>query len=196
MVKVSKDAARKNHEGILNAASISIREHGIGEASMAHIAKSAGLTHGALYRHFPDKDALVAAAIDSGFDKIVELLTDLKQAGQGKAAYIETYLGKDHRDHFVWGCPAAPLAAEMHRLDEKIQSAFCDGLNRNLDALDGLITGVNSVGARHEAITTLSALVGAMALARATKHSDALLSDEILETVRQQLTKSISSRAA
>lgn len=189
MVKITKDAARKNHTGILKAASISIRQHGVGETSMAHIAKAAGLTHGAIYRHFPDKDALVCAAIESGFDTIVDLLTDLKQAVQDKSAYVEAYLGQDHRGHFVWGCPAAPLAAEMHRLDEKIQKAFCDGLKRNLDGLGSLIDGQDAKSARQEAIATLSTLVGAMALARATKATDAGLSDEILDTVRQHLTK-------
>ena len=190
LVKVSKVAARKNHEGILNAAGISIREFGIGEASMANIAKAAGLTHGALYRHFPDKNALVSAAIERGFEKIVDLLTALKHAGQDKAAYIETYLDKDHRDHFVWGCPAAPLAAEMQRLDETIQSAFCTGLNLNLDALVSLSPNKIVQEARQDAISTLSALIGAMALARATRRTDPHLSDEILETVREQLTKS------
>jgi TetR/AcrR family transcriptional regulator, transcriptional repressor for nem operon len=189
VVNVSKEAARKNHETILNAASVSVRKHGAAQTSVAQIANAAGLTHGALYRHFPDKDTLVAAAIESGFNKIVDLLEDMKVNGRHSSDYIKTYLDQNHRDYFVWGCPAAPLAAEISRLDADIQSVFYDGLTRNISALAELIGTQDVKTARNEAMVILSTLVGAMALARATKDTDLSLSNEILAVVKQHLTK-------
>ena len=187
MVKVSKAEAKKNHEGIVGAAGIAFRTHGVSVASVAEIAKSAGLTHGALYRHFPDKDALAAAAISADFDRIVSLLGQFKDGGKTAGDYVQTYLAKDHRDHFIWGCPAAPLASEIQRLDDIVQTAFADGLKRNLAALAALIGSENASQAREQAIFTLSAMAGAMALARAVKKAEPALSDEILQTVSQQL---------
>jgi TetR/AcrR family transcriptional regulator, transcriptional repressor for nem operon len=188
MVKVSKESGRKNHADIVQAASVSIRRCGAAQTSIAQIAKAAGLTHGALYRHFLDKDALVAAAVESAFDTIVGLLAKLKLGGSDETAYAETYLTRDHRDHFDWGCPVAPLAAEMPRLPDNVQSAFCAGLKRNLDALAALIEPKESELAEEKAIMMLSALAGAMALSRAVKSTDARLSDRILETVRLGLS--------
>lgn len=187
MVKVSKAEAQKNHDGIVGAASVAFRTYGIAAASVADIAKSAGLTHGALYRHFPDKDALAAAAITADFDRIVALLGQLKHDGKQAGDYIQTYLAMDHRDHFVWGCPAAPLASEVQRLDTCVQTAFADGLKRNLDALAELIRTDEPSGTREQAIVMLAAMAGAMALSRAVKNADPALSDEILRTVSQQL---------
>jgi TetR/AcrR family transcriptional regulator, transcriptional repressor for nem operon len=187
VVKVSKAAAQKNHEGIVGAAGVAFRTHGVSAASVAEIAKSAGLTHGALYRHFPDKDALASAAITADFDRIVALLGQLKGGGKAAGDYVQTYLAADHRDHFVWGCPAAPLASEIHRLNATVQTAFADGLERNLDALAELIGPEKPTHSRDQAIFMLSAMAGAMALSRAVKHADPALSDEILQTVRQQL---------
>jgi TetR/AcrR family transcriptional regulator, transcriptional repressor for nem operon len=187
VVKVSKAEAQKNHDGIVSAAGVAFRTHGVCAASVADIAMSAGLTHGALYRHFPDKDALVAAAISADFDRIVALLGQFKDAGKPAGAYVRTYLATDHRDHFVWGCPAAPLASEIQRLKDGVQTAFADGLVRNLNALGGLIGTGGPSKARDQAIFMLSAMAGAMALARAVKNADPALSDEILQTVSQKL---------
>lgn len=189
MVKVSKETARKNHADILNAASVSVREHGIGEASVAEIAQAAGLTHGALYRHFPTKNALVSAAISSSFEKIIDLLESLKNQGQGKTAYVQTYLGTDHRDHFIWGCPVAPLASEIHRLEPDVQMAFTDCLKLNIEALEKLIASDDAAQSRSEAIATLATLVGAMAMARATKSVDENLSNEILIAAKAHLSR-------
>jgi TetR/AcrR family transcriptional regulator, transcriptional repressor for nem operon len=187
MVKISKVEAQKNHGDIVAAAGAAVRSLGVSGASVAVIAKSAGLTHGALYRHFPDKDALAAAAIEADFDRIVAMLDHLKVEGKSVRNYVHSYLAKDHRDHFEWGCPAAPLASEILRLDDRVQAAFCEGLHRNLAALASLIGHKDERQSHAEAIFTLSALVGAMALARAVQAKAPAFSDEILLTVCQQL---------
>lgn len=188
MVKVSKKESEKNHAGIVGAASVAFRTHGVAAASVSEIAKSAGLTHGALYRHFPDKNALAASAITADFDRIVVLLEDLKRSGRPSADYVRTYLGTDHRDHFIWGCPAAPLAAEIHRLDDGVQTAFASGLERNLASLAALIGQGDALQSREQAIFMLSAMAGAMSLARAVKSADPAFSDEILQTVANRLS--------
>jgi AcrR family transcriptional regulator len=48
---------------IIRAASASIAEHGFERASLRDIAARANVTHAALLRHFPSKDALLLAAL-------------------------------------------------------------------------------------------------------------------------------------
>ena len=187
MVKVSKKEAEQNRVDIVQAASVAIRSNGVQAAPVADIATAAKLTHGALYRHFPDKNALVATVIGADFDRITALLGSLKASGQGSDAYIRTYLSPDHRDHFDWGCPIAPLAGEVQRLNASVQSAFVSGFKRNVQSLQDLMSKPDDNEARQKAVFALCALSGSLALARATKETDADLSDNILAIVRDRL---------
>lgn len=145
---------------------------------MAQIAAKADLTHGAVYRHFASKDAVLAAAITADFARIVDLLQGITAQGGTEAAYVAAYLATDHRDHFPRGCPAAPLATEISRA----------GLHDNLAALARLTSRNDPAAAQTQSIAHLAALVGAMALARATKATDPALSDHFLTATTQVLT--------
>jgi TetR/AcrR family transcriptional regulator, transcriptional repressor for nem operon len=187
MVKVSKDVSQKNRHDLLQAAGQAMRAQGIFVASVGAIAAEVGLTHGAIYRQFPSKDALAAAAIGTDFDRITALLADISAKGGSLAAYFQAYLATDHRDHFVWGCPVAPLAAEISRSGEQVQTAFAEGLQRNLAAIAEL-SGIQDPGdAQAYAIYALATLSGAMAMARATRTCQPALSQDILAKTLQSL---------
>ena len=62
--------ARRNRDRILKTAMRHFASHGIG-ASLEDIARAAGVGAGTLYRHFPSREALLAAALQ---DQQAELL--------------------------------------------------------------------------------------------------------------------------
>jgi TetR/AcrR family transcriptional regulator, transcriptional repressor for nem operon len=187
MVKVTKEAARQNHQDLLRATGQMMRAHGVSVATVANIAAEAGLTHGAIYRHFPSKDDLAAAAISADFDTIVALLTQIGAQGGSLADYFRAYLATDHRDYFVWGCPVAPLAAEVSRTAPSVKAAFAEGLHRNLDAIADLSGISDKAEARSYAVSTLATLSGAMAMARATRVCDPETSQQILDQTLRTL---------
>ncbi|MEM8695318.1 MAG: TetR/AcrR family transcriptional regulator [Pseudomonadota bacterium] len=43
-----------------------------GEIGLREVARETGVSATAVYRHFPDKDALMAALVDAGFDKLAD----------------------------------------------------------------------------------------------------------------------------
>jgi TetR/AcrR family transcriptional repressor of nem operon len=192
-MKITRAESDKNHANLTTAAGQVLREHGLEGAGVAQIADKAGLTHGAVYRHFASKDAMAAAAITADFGRIVDLLEGMADSGAGPAAYAATYLDAKHRDHFPWGCPAAPLAAEVFRAAPEVQQAFAEGLSANLAALQRLIGGEDAQ-AKTAAVAMLSTMVGALALARATRAADPELSDVILALTRDALTQGTSHR--
>jgi TetR/AcrR family acrAB operon transcriptional repressor len=57
----TKEEAEKTRRRIMEAASRVFEERGIARTAMAHIAEAAGVTRGAIYWHFADKQALVRA---------------------------------------------------------------------------------------------------------------------------------------
>ncbi len=116
------------------------------------------------------------------------MLKQLKDGGRPAADYVGTYLTEDHRDHFIWGCPAAPLASEIMRLGETVQAAFSQGFEGNVAGIADLIGTGDRSRDRQQALFMLSAMVGAMALARATKKTAPDLSGEILRAVSQCLS--------
>jgi AcrR family transcriptional regulator len=55
---------------LLDAAIELIKEEGINELSLRQVAKRVGVSHNAPYRHFEDKDALLAAVAVQGFQSL------------------------------------------------------------------------------------------------------------------------------
>ena len=61
--------ARRNREKVVAAAAAAFAESGL-DAQVEDIARRAGVGVGTLYRHFPTKEALVAALADQHFERI------------------------------------------------------------------------------------------------------------------------------
>ncbi|MGL6200969.1 MAG: TetR/AcrR family transcriptional regulator [Lachnospiraceae bacterium] len=64
--------AAKTHEDILSSAKAEFLEYGFAGASLRRIAANAGVTTGALYRHFRDKDALFNALVAPVYNQFLE----------------------------------------------------------------------------------------------------------------------------
>lgn len=83
-----------------------IPEVGVRQLSLREVARRAGVSHGACYRHFQDKESLLAAVAEQGYN---ELALDLHTAAQSSprdalaklqaagVAYVE--FGIRHRQH-------------------------------------------------------------------------------------------------
>ena len=195
-MKVSKAQSAENRQGILDAAARLYREHGVAGVGVADITRDAGLTHGGLYRHFENKDALVREACARAFDWTIAPLDgmekDMGSGDAGLASRVASYLSAQHRDHPGEGCPAAALAVDAARAGGELSEVFAQGIERNIErfarVLQGLEEGEPSAESRARAMHILATMVGGLALARATAAGRPALSDEILATLREHLT--------
>jgi TetR/AcrR family acrAB operon transcriptional repressor len=61
MVRRTKEEALATRAALLDAAEKVFRQHGVTRATLGAVASAAGVTRGALYWHFRDKDELFAA---------------------------------------------------------------------------------------------------------------------------------------
>ncbi|NIF82333.1 TetR/AcrR family transcriptional regulator [Comamonas sp. Tr-654] len=191
-MKVSKAQAAENREGIVDAAARLYREKGLDGVGVAEITRDAGLTHGGLYRHFESKDALAREACLRAFEWTITPLDGLESSEADAAsahslrALVHGYLSAAHRDHPGEGCPAAALAADAARAGPEMSEVFALGVERNIQRFMGVLQGEDEAR-RTQTIVTLSSMVGALVLARATAAGNPALSEEILATLRKQL---------
>jgi AcrR family transcriptional regulator len=68
--------ARRNYERLLAAARDAYTEHGV-EAALDDIAKRAAVGPGTLYRHFPNREALLGAVYRDDVDRLVSKADEL-----------------------------------------------------------------------------------------------------------------------
>lgn len=82
--------ARRNYDRLVSAAQEVFTEQGIG-ASLEEIAQRAGVGTGTLYRHFPTREALQMAVMDSAFCAQHEYALELLEQ-EDRAGAIEAYI--------------------------------------------------------------------------------------------------------
>lgn len=189
-MKVTKQKAAEHRAAIVAAAGRLFRERGFEGVGIAEIMRAAGLTHGGFYGHFASKEALADAACGHGFAESQARLDERLDGQGGKLGrYVESYLSERHRDCPGRGCPMAAYATEIGHQHEALQRQFTVGVESYVDRVaEGLsATAADVADRRRRAIATVAALVGGMALARATAQASPELSKEILAAVRTQM---------
>ncbi len=188
-MKVTREKAAEHRAAIVTAAGRLFRERGFEGVGVAEITRAAGLTHGGFYGHFASKDALAAEACGQTLAESRALLETRMAAFDGDfGRYFASYLSLRHRDDRERGCPMAAHASEVVRQSGAVQAQFTDGVGGFIEALAERLPAGDDPGERRRlAITMVAALVGGLALARATAVSAPELSAEILASVRTQL---------
>ena len=76
-------------EALLEQAERTVRERGADALSLRELARDVGVSHGAPRRHFPDRQALLDAVAEAGFDR---LGAELRAAADGAGEEFEPRL--------------------------------------------------------------------------------------------------------
>jgi len=188
-VKVTKEKSAENRAALTKTAARMFRERGIDGVGVAEISKAAGLTHGALYAQFPSKQALVAEALAHGLARSHADMTAPKPRGAPTLSdHLDLYLSLDHRDNLADGCAMAASASEIARQDEAVSARFAEGFEQMVGAVQAALEPTTlRADDRARALTIGAAMIGGVAMARATAKSRPDLSDEIMAAVRRVL---------
>jgi AcrR family transcriptional regulator len=87
---------------ILQAAAELLEEQGLAELSLREAARRAGVSHNAPYRHFPDRNALLAALAADGFRLLGEAMEGKGGRERGEA-YVRFALAHPNRFRLMFG---------------------------------------------------------------------------------------------
>jgi AcrR family transcriptional regulator len=95
--------AQRNRDRLLAAAHAVFAEHGV-SASVHEIVERAGVGVGTLYRHFPTREALVAAIFDEHIGGLAKVARDVLEARDGSPVlrpFLEGSVAQRRRDPFL-----------------------------------------------------------------------------------------------
>ncbi|WP_296172393.1 TetR/AcrR family transcriptional regulator [uncultured Brevundimonas sp.] len=187
-MKVSREQMQVNRGLILDAASALFREKGFDAVSVAEVMKAAGFTHGGFYGHFQSKDDLIVQTIAHIFGRGQEV----GRTPPDLDAYLDAYLSPHHRDNSATGCPTAALVADVGRQGPEARQAMTDGFRSQIQRIADAISKTDPGAARHEAVGTWSALVGALLLSRTIE--DPALSRQVLDDTRAWISEQNPNR--
>jgi TetR/AcrR family transcriptional regulator, transcriptional repressor for nem operon len=150
--------------------------------------KAVGLTNGGFYAHFPDKTAMLVAAVERAFvdspKRFAFLATKANETGD-TGLIAKHYLSDARVENIASGCPAAALMSELHRQDATVQAAFQVGSEDTMRALSQA-PGLSSA-AGHAGWAALSMLVGGLSLMRAVPDTKTRteIRDQIISALRK-----------
>ncbi|WP_339950454.1 TetR/AcrR family transcriptional regulator [uncultured Albimonas sp.] len=178
---------RESLQRILAAASARLRREGLSGAAIAPVMQEAGLTHGAFYAHFRDKEDLAVAAFRKAFaterERWIGAARDRSWPERARRL-AGRYLTRAHRDDPGAGCAFAALATDAARAPDAFREAYGEELRATLAAIRG---APDSDPMRppplDHAAAMLALCVGGLSLARAV--NDPELSERLLAACRE-----------
>ena len=174
--RVMRADARRNYERLLTEARAAFAAHGT-DASLEDVARRAGVGIGTLYRHFPNRHALLSAVFEEAVSDLLDRSHELLGAPEPCTALV-TWLREivTHAGEYR----GLALALMSVTSDDTSALASCSGPMREAGA--ALLQRAQQAGKVREdvTITDLLQLTNAIALAAEESPGDPDLADRLL----------------
>lgn len=185
-MRYTKDHKEASRQRLIELGGSHAKRHGFNDSGMAALAAAAGVTTGALYKHFDGKADLFTALITAELERTARLYDAVDPADDaGAARVLSNYLSLQHVRHPEQGCPLPSLTPEIARADDATKAAYQAGLLEIHTALRRLTANAE------DAWTLMAQNVGAVMLARAIPDED--LQRALLAAVREAGEKLLNS---
>jgi TetR/AcrR family transcriptional repressor of nem operon len=177
---------------ILTAGASRLRAEGLSGAAIAPVMQEAGLTHGAFYAHFNNKDELAAAAFRFALlDNRPRWMGQArKESWPGRLMRLgKRYLAMAHRDDLADSCALAALASDAARSNPGFKKVYEEELRKSLRAICNSPDEGRPIDPARldDAIAFMALCIGGISLARAV--NDPGFSEQILTVCRQAVQR-------
>jgi len=159
---------------MLEAAGRNFRSHGYAGIGVDGIAKAAGATSGAFYAHFGSKDGAFSAALDVGLDEVIEAIPKFQQEFEAEwvQAFVDYYLGKEHRKDLAGGCAMTTLSPEIARAETGVRAAYEVKMSKIFKLIADGLAGGTAEEREARAWAFISTLIGGLTLSRAVRSAE------------------------
>lgn len=169
--KQSEDTRTK----LVAACGRAFRRQGLTGIGVDGLAKEAGVTSGAFYRHFDSKNAAFEEVAVDALDGLVRSVDSLRRAYplDWEARFIDFYLGERLKCELEESCPLQALTPDVVRTEIDTRRRYEKSLKRLVDCVAEGLSRVPEAERRARATALLSLLSGGVTIARSLA-SDAL----------------------
>ena len=123
---------QRNRAALLEAAQRHFLQHGVG-ASLDAVAKDAGVGAGTLYRHFPTREALLAAVLQTRSEELVARHEGIAQLGDASEALRQWLRAMEDYFSAFSGLPEPLMAAAREQGPDNPLTLPCDYLIATTD---------------------------------------------------------------
>lgn len=183
-MRYPSDQKARAKEAILQAGAKALRTNGFNGIGVDGIAASAGVTSGAFYSNFSNKEALLQAVIetcvgepfiDSESGSLAERQARLKE-------WLAMYISAAHRADPASGCVMPTLSADVARANPKIRATYRRKMLALVSRMSNVL-GVAGPDREKRAWSIVAMMVGAIAISRAMPDGEE--PDRVLDSALQ-----------
>jgi len=179
-MRYKPDQKKETHQKIIDAAGRSFRKNGFSGIGVDGLAKEAGVTSGAFYKHFPSKKAAFESTVVEGLKEVQQAILAMQQT-DGKEWWktlAEFYVTEKRTCDAKNSCGLQSLTSEVSRSDDDLKAVYEQELLKIASiATQGVDDAISS-----ETWAKLALLIGGITMARAV--SDPELSEQIGQAVQ------------
>lgn len=165
-------------EKLVRAGAALAKRGGFAGSGVDALARAAGVTSGAFYKHFDGKDALLGAICKTELDTTRGWFAAIEPGSEEQVLHaVDAYLSVAHLRAPTDGCMLPALAAEIGRAPQATRAVFERAFSELVSAV------AEKVGDRAIASALVTHCVGAVTLARALATEAA--QREVLQSARE-----------
>jgi len=189
----SRSNGRASRQAFLDATGTLLRRQGYSATSLSEIVARSGAPRGSLYFHFPGgKQELAVAAMEQTGEQLRDAIAGLMASPGGPAGslgvLIDALASGLEASGFRDGCPIATVTLETAASCEPLRATAKRVFTMWLEELERALrsAGMEADAAERRALLVLSAIEGALLLARARGDTGPL------RAVREELLASLA----
>src|SRR5882757_3671905 len=168
LMRYPSDQKARARQAILQAGARSLRTNGFNGIGVDGLAASAGVTSGAFYSNFSNKEALLEEVIEAclGEPFIDSESGSLAERQQRLKEYLAMYISADHRADPASGCVMPTLSADVARSNPQIRAVYRRRMLELVRKMSNLLDGAGP-DREKRAWSVIAMMVGANAISRA-----------------------------
>src|SRR5216683_3160578 len=192
-MRYPSDQKARAKQAILQAGARALRANGFNGIGVDGLAAFAGVTSGAFYSNFSNKEALLEEVIETCLgEPFIDSESGSPAERQDRLKeWLAMYISADHRAGPASGCVMPTLSADVARSNPQIRAAYKRkmlGLVRKMsNILDG--TGPDR---EKRAWSIVAIMIGAIAISRAMADGEEV--DQVLDAALQTATALVAPK--
>ena len=192
-MRYPSDQKARAKQAILQAGARALRTNGFNGIGIDGLAASAGVTSGAFYSNFSNKEALLEEVIETclGEPFIDSESGSLAERQDRLKEWLAMYISADHRADPASGCVMPTLSADVARSNPQIRVAYRRKMLALVHKMSNVLDGTGP-DREKRAWSIVAMMVGAIAISRAMPDGEE--ADQVLDSALQTAIALIADR--